>query len=556
MIKRIFAAVLLMSLFISQFILPSQFASAEAGISIESEVRAAPEEVYLEFGKNAESTVQIDVTPKGEAPKTERPPVDVVLVFDKSGSMNDLVNGKSKMMHAKEAMTAALATFNENNRNRMVKDRFALVAFDSGVSDANSQFVLNSNTSGITDKVTAMKAEGGTNYTNSLEKARLILEGGKDLPNRKQHIIFMTDGKPTNSEKVDNTNGVFKELFEENDYRSRFGNFSYWGKSLYGLTLGFMGKNYVIGDSSNRTYNIIGQKKQYLDTNPGRNYVIVEHNSKYYIEQKTSEAVQTNIKDHIDEQAELISEKGIILNSIGFGEAQNGAQIDMKLLEDISIKGQAINAVGNDIVSILKFTSENITSSKRSLSNGYVQFSLPEGAKLVMEKDSKITQSTSTNGLYKLPLKDILYEPLPNPSKISHYLTLSFTKSGRYVFNFQVVYNGGEYTLNKQATINVLEISVNNVAFNPIEINVGETINLKEYLKFDPLNATNQYIESMTKGPTNAFILTVENGVFKAKGLNPGFDSVKAVVKDGQKQINAAGTIVVKDPNDSSELKW
>ncbi|KZZ86118.1 VWA domain-containing protein [Bacillus sp. SJS] len=554
MIKRIFAAILLMSLVISQFILPSQFASAEAGISIESSVSATPDKTQIGFGANASSSILITVTPKGEAPKTERSPIDVVFVFDKSGSMNELVNGKSKMLHAKDAMAAALTTFNENNRSRTIKDRFALVAFDSGVSDANSQFVLNSNTAEITTKVTAMQAEGGTNYTNSLEKARLILEQGKDSPNRKQYIIFMTDGKPTNSEKVIQTNKSYKEFIEVNDYYSRFGYSSLAGKYWSNLVTYFKDGTYVIGDSTNRSQSITGQKKQYFDTNPGRNYVVVEHNGKYYIEQKTSGAVQADITTHINEQAQLIADKGIILNSIGFGDARNGAQIDMDLLEDISIKskGEAINAVGNDIVSIFQTISKNISSTKPVLSNGYVLFNLPEGASL--QQSSQATKLS--NGQYKMALPTIEYNPKPNPSQLNYTLPLSFNKSGTYPIDFEIVFNGGDYTLNKKVTITVSEIPVKGVVFAPIKINVGETVVLNSYLKFDPLDATNQYIESMKKGPTNAFKLSVENGLFKATGITQGFDSIEAVVKDGQTQLNAAGTIIVEDPNNSNGLKW
>ncbi|AZB43820.1 VWA domain-containing protein [Bacillus sp. FJAT-42376] len=521
MIKRIFAAILLMSLVTLQFILPSQFASAEAGISIESSVSASPDKTQIGFGADASSSILITVTPKGEAPKTERPPIDVVFVFDKSGSMNELVNGKSKMLHAKDAMAAALATFNENNSSRTIKDRFALVAFDSGVSDGNSQFVLNSNTAGITTKVTAMQAAGGTNYTNSLEKARLILEQGKDSPNRKQYIIFMTDGKPTNSEKVMTVNDVFSRnilWFRDDQY-------------------------------------ITGMKRLYFDSN-SKSYGLVSviHNNKEYYQYRDYSSVQADILSHIKEQSQLLGNNGVVINSIGFGDAKNGAQIDMDLLEDISLatKGQANNAVNSDIVDIFQTISKNISSTKPVLSNGYVLFNLPEGASL--KQNSQATKLS--NGQYKMTLPTIEYNPKPNPSQLNYTLPLSFNKSGTYPIDFEIVFNGGDFTLNQKVTITVTEIPVKGVVFAPIKINVGETVVLNSYLKFDPLDATNQYIESMKKGPTNAFKLSIENGLFKATGITQGFDSIEAVVKDGQTQLNAAGTIVVEDPNNSNGLKW
>ncbi|MTH52960.1 VWA domain-containing protein [Bacillus mangrovi] len=559
MIKRITAALLLMSLLISSYFIPGEpAAAAEEDIRIDSSVRASSQNIRMVHGINAESILDIEAIPKGEAPKTERPPIDVVFVFDKSGSMNDIVQGKSKLEHAKEAMAAALKIFNENNKPRTVKDRFAFVAFDSGVNPDNSQFTLNSDTSGIASKVSAIKAEGGTNYTNSLEKARMILESGKGSDARNQYILFMTDGKPTNSEKTEQTNKRYLELIEENEYISKYG--YYWsglGKYWSGNVTTFKDKTYMIGDSNNRTVQISGAKKMHFDTNPGRNYIIVEHNGKYYIERSTASAVQEEINKHITDQAKVIKEKNIILNSIGFGES---SQVDMKLLEDIS--SQAKNATDGGIVEIYQELSKKWSSPTPILSDVQIQFNLPDGAVLRNAADAVLLK----NGKYKISLPDVLYNPLPafqdpkmkDPRKYTAQLPIVFTKPGEYTINMEVVYTKDNAEFKKPiapVTVKVEEVKLEKAVFKPIEVKVGETVVLNDKIEYFPADATYREIRQMQKGPSNAFELTFENGQFKAKGINPGFNTIQATVVSGSEQITANGTIqVVSSGND--QLKW
>ncbi|MGD6816736.1 VWA domain-containing protein [Metabacillus sp. 113a] len=553
MFKRIFAAILLMTLMISTFYLPSASASVPTGMYIETSVSASPETMNIGYGESVSSSLEMKILAKGEAPKTERPPIDVVFVFDKSGSMNDTVNGKTKLQHAKEAMDAALSTFNENNKNRMVSDRFALVAFDSGVSDANSQFSLTSNTSGISSKISAMRAEGGTNYTNSLEKARQILEQGKDSADRKQYIIFMTDGKPTNSEKITAANRNFKELIEVDDYSSRFGNRSFWIKYFSGMVTTFKDGTYVIGDSGNRNVYITGTKKQYFDSNPSQNYVIAEHGGKYYIELKSASAVQSDIEGHIHEQAQLIADQGISLQSIGFGEARNASQIDMDFLNDLSLKGkgQAINAVGSSIVEVFQTISRNISSAVPVLTGGYIKFNLPEGASL--DPDSKARRLSG--GKYQIDLDTrIEYDRTPIPEQVNYTLPITFSQPGSYSIDLEMGFNGGEYKKTNKAVLNVKPIPVSSAAFDPITIEVGETVTLNPLLRIEPANAFQKLDKIKKANASNqAFSISVENGIFTATGLSPGFDDITAEILSGDNVFRPKGKIYVKDPD---SLKW
>ncbi|MEH7082376.1 vWA domain-containing protein [Neobacillus drentensis] len=121
-----------------------------------------------------------------------REPIDVVFIFDKSGSMDESVNGIKKIKSAKVAMTQAVNFFKSNAGPR---DRFAFISFSSDVE----QVVNFSPTTGsgnldlINQTTNSLSAVGGTNYTQSFEKA-INLFGGSE---NNKYIIFMTDGDPT-----------------------------------------------------------------------------------------------------------------------------------------------------------------------------------------------------------------------------------------------------------------------------------------------------------------------------------------------------------------------
>ncbi|MFY4774711.1 vWA domain-containing protein [Metabacillus sp. RGM 3146] len=191
-------------LILVQVFIPIKFASAAAsGISLDASVSAPQNQLQREFtNRNPETNVILNLLPQGKAPSTERDPADVVFVFDKSGSMGiDKISGQPKLLYAQQAVREAVKTFSDNNKNRKVKDRFALVSFDSDVNSQYSQFTFKEDPNSIATIVNTITAGGGTTYTQALEKARQIFEQDPLSQNRKKYIIFMTDGKPTNSHK-------------------------------------------------------------------------------------------------------------------------------------------------------------------------------------------------------------------------------------------------------------------------------------------------------------------------------------------------------------------
>jgi Mg-chelatase subunit ChlD len=175
--------------------------------------------------------LNVNMDAKGVAPNSNRDPVDVVFVVDKSFSMGGILGDiferlgfSNKLKSAQNAIGDAIVKFKENT------DKLGLVPFASKVDETNvvpldSNYTLIKNKLGGlgTDTLDELKSGVLTNYTDSLRRAKNILLSD---PNDKQkkYIIFLTDGKPDVS--VSNLNGVIDELTREKikAYSIGFGN--------------------------------------------------------------------------------------------------------------------------------------------------------------------------------------------------------------------------------------------------------------------------------------------------------------------------------------------
>lgn len=116
----------------------------------------------------------------------ERAPVDVVLVFDKSNSMNEIAtsNNKSKLENVKDAAVAFVETMD------LTQSQVALVAFNHQVG---LRVALTDDGKRVIDSVKSMQGNGETNVTDAIRLATQHMLSASD-PGRSRAMIVLTDG--------------------------------------------------------------------------------------------------------------------------------------------------------------------------------------------------------------------------------------------------------------------------------------------------------------------------------------------------------------------------
>ena len=190
----------------------------------------------LTINKTAElvdgETVKITLTAEGEVTRTDAKNADIVMVIDKSGSMND------KLDKIKEAATNFTNNILSNTQGSDV--RIAIVTYDyygkyNGYNGQGSYLNLgfSSSKDDINKAINAITAGGGTNTQAGIRRAAEILRGARE--DAKKYVLFFTDGLPTQSYNDDDTiNGdgtaVSKEYINaaKDEYNKHF---TSWNKT-------------------------------------------------------------------------------------------------------------------------------------------------------------------------------------------------------------------------------------------------------------------------------------------------------------------------------------
>ncbi|WP_286680056.1 VWA domain-containing protein [Tepidanaerobacter sp. EBM-49] len=170
-------------------IMPEFVASASSTDTIQVNKTATPATPC----RNYTVKLQITGTP---APA----PVDVVLVIDKSGSMNDRVSGsRTVLYYAKQAAKEFTDTILADSNNRISVVSFSGPQYlgDLGsASDATQNIALSSNATSVKNAIDGITANGGTNIEAGFLKAKSILQtSGRQNANKV--ILLLTDGVAT-----------------------------------------------------------------------------------------------------------------------------------------------------------------------------------------------------------------------------------------------------------------------------------------------------------------------------------------------------------------------
>ena len=147
-------------------------------------------------------TVKITLTAEGEVTRTDAKNADIVMVIDKSGSMND------KLDKIKEAARNFANNILSNTKDSDVK--IAIVTYDyygyyGGYNGQGSYLNLgfSSSKDDINKAINAITAGGGTNTQAGISRAAETLRGARK--DAKKYVVFFTDGLPTQSYYDNNT---------------------------------------------------------------------------------------------------------------------------------------------------------------------------------------------------------------------------------------------------------------------------------------------------------------------------------------------------------------
>lgn len=159
---------------------------------------------YIRYNGNDSYTLTLDV--KGAyASESIRPKVDVLLIIDKSGSMNEEIrNGykrQSKMTVLKNVVSGTNGLTEAILGTRSTLDaRMAVVSYsgnksDGTYNDAWAEQVWTDSKATIDNSVKSISAYGGTNWEAGLRTGAELL--GKCRSDAQKIVVFLSDGEPT-----------------------------------------------------------------------------------------------------------------------------------------------------------------------------------------------------------------------------------------------------------------------------------------------------------------------------------------------------------------------
>lgn len=407
--------------------------------------------VGLEFNVTAPGVAAIDkekgvaianlttsITPKGViADSTRRAPIDVVFIFDTSGSMvldmgNNRKSDPDKLVKAKEGAYKAIETFKSN---AIEGDRFALVPFAgkigtvTGFNENTSVDGTQSHLNSIKTSISNLNANGGTNYYEALKKANDLLKSS----NKPKYVIFLTDGHPDTDARLGN-NSNYENINISGDFQK-------WEKTTREIRerkCGFLGFNCrwvtkTVEDWywSTTKYPINATSVAVrIEDKAGKNAVFT-HNNETYLYYKNDRDLDYS---YARVAASKLAEYGIKLLSIGFGSKND---VDFDFLAQLSnLTGASAQLGGKaDISKIFEDVSKLI--NQQALRNIKVKVKIKDssfpGNVLIGENaviDPKDPEYAIVN------FSDIQYEagkmpPAPGPKLFS----LTFDQPGSYTFN-------------------------------------------------------------------------------------------------------------------------
>lgn len=269
--KRALALVLALVMALSLVALPSFAEGEETGGGTETTQPEWPNEGAIRLNKEAkpvqgkDGVYEITLTIEGMNYKTTS---DVVLVIDKSGSMND----DNKLWDTKKAAIA----FGEKLLTKGSTTRIAIVTYaETAASINNGHFYTADELDAFKSQINGIKASGGTNQQAGIHVAQQLLVSDSPAGNLK-NIVILSDGEPTYSYRFSVPQRGDVPATPAPDYTKVIGNGSNFG--IYTLYIGnargnagYFNKRGIYYSRGSYTYNADGTFtfKSDVNTNNG-----------------------------------------------------------------------------------------------------------------------------------------------------------------------------------------------------------------------------------------------------------------------------------------------
>ena len=156
--------------------------------------------------ENKEGIYEITLTIQGKNFETNS---DVVLVIDKSGSMND----DDKLLDTKKAAIA----FGEKLLTKGSTTRIAIVTYaETAASINNGHFYTADELDAFKSQINGIKASGGTNQQAGIHVAQQLLDSDSPVGNLK-NIVILSDGVPTYSYAITGSITCTRDAYVEHD---------------------------------------------------------------------------------------------------------------------------------------------------------------------------------------------------------------------------------------------------------------------------------------------------------------------------------------------------
>ncbi|NTV30845.1 VWA domain-containing protein [candidate division WWE3 bacterium] len=159
-----------------------------------------------EFIAGQEAVLQL-VIKGANSTGANRPPLDVVMVLDRSGSMTRRFTGiydytnPTRINVAKDSLNSFIDQADPG------RDRIGLVSYSSGNGGLTIESGLTSDFAALKTRINNISANGGTSTGYGLRGANQVLDQGL-RPNTVHAIVFATDGQQRNNEDVFNNGSL------------------------------------------------------------------------------------------------------------------------------------------------------------------------------------------------------------------------------------------------------------------------------------------------------------------------------------------------------------